>query len=321
VRVLLAEGDAAEAARVGALLVDSTAAVLRVTSVRTLRESVSVLAADATDLMLVNLVLPDATGPRILETIRQAAPHVAVVVLTENVDRDLGLAAVRLGACGYMVKGESEGPGLVRQILHALELRRIMADLEQEQRRAAHKATHDALTGLPNRALLLDRLTQAIEASKRTERSLAVMFVDLDGFKQLNDALGHSCGDELLRNVATRIRQTLRATDTVARLGGDEFVLVCTNLCSADDACVVAQKVAEGLREPVALMGRKWTIGASVGVAVSGSDACTPAELLRRADLAMYSAKDAGGHAFAMYRSELEQWPTQLGSQRRLART
>ena len=297
-----------------ALLVAHGPQALSVTTVGSLREAEAVLLGRPADLVVANLVLPDAAGSDVVRTLRACAPLAAIVGLTACDDRDLGLEAVRLGASGYLVKGEGEGAALVRQMLHALELRRMIQTLADEHARMEHIATHDPLTGLPNRALLFDRLGQAIEAVKRNDRHLAVMFVDLDGFKELNDTLGHAAGDELLGAVAARLRQALRASDTVARLGGDEFVLLCTHLASVEDGCLVAHKIAETLGLPFALQGRSWSIGASVGVALHSGEGVSSAELMRRADLAMYSAKDSGGRGYAIYREELEQWPPTVPS-------
>ena len=161
----------------------------------------------------------------------------------------------------------------------------------------AHQALHDALTGLPNRVLLQDRIQKVIESSRREGARFALLLLDLDRFKELNDTLGHHFGDLLLSQVATRLRGALRASDTVARLGGDEFALVLP-ACDAVGAGMIAEKVRGALTVPFELDGYEFIIDASVGVAVfpeHGSDLTT---LLRHADIAMYAAKRAGsGHA------------------------
>jgi diguanylate cyclase (GGDEF)-like protein/PAS domain S-box-containing protein len=162
--------------------------------------------------------------------------------------------------------------------------------LEDELRR---RAFHDALTGLANRALFEDRLAQALARARRQGQPVAVLFLDLDDFKTINDSLGHSSGDELLRAVATRIADVARITDTAARLGGDEFAVLLELADDKKNAELVARRLLEGLAPPIVVGERELRVGASIGVAVSNG-ALTVDEILRNADTAMYAAKDAG---------------------------
>jgi diguanylate cyclase (GGDEF)-like protein/PAS domain S-box-containing protein len=163
---------------------------------------------------------------------------------------------------------------------------------EDAMRRLAYR---DELTGLPNRTSLLDRLSLEFAHAQRNRTSLGVLYFDLDGFKQVNDELGHHAGDQFLRAVATRLRGVLRAGDTVARLGGDEFVVVLPGLGGAGEARAVAQKVLDSISQPLEVEGRVVRPGASIGVAVYPDDAAEVETLLRRADKAMYRAKELGG--------------------------
>ncbi len=162
----------------------------------------------------------------------------------------------------------------------------------------AHRASHDALTGLPNRALFLDRLDHALDRARRSRRTLAVMFLDLDDFKLVNDTRGHDVGDLLLVALTPRLRAALRPGDTIARFGGDEFVVLCEELADAEDAQLVANRIAEACHGPVMIGDREHAVTVSIGVVVvSDPDAATPSRVLRDADAAMYRAKDAGkGH-------------------------
>jgi diguanylate cyclase (GGDEF)-like protein len=157
---------------------------------------------------------------------------------------------------------------------------------------AVHRATHDELTGLPNRALVLDRLSHAMTRAERTDSRVCVLFVDLDRFKAINDSLGHSVGDEVLVRVAERLQVAVRPSDTVGRLSGDEFVVICEDL-TPNDALHIAERVADAVSAPVQLYGRELVLTASVGLATSCTQA-TAEDVLRDADVAMYRAKERG---------------------------
>jgi diguanylate cyclase (GGDEF)-like protein len=164
-------------------------------------------------------------------------------------------------------------------------------EAKEEFRILAH---HDDLTGLPNRVLFHDRLGLAIMHSSRHSSHLALLFLDLDDFKGVNDSFGHVSGDRVLVELADRIRGTVRAEDTVARLGGDEFIVLLAQVTGAEDAARVAAKVLRAVRAPLRLDGHEVSIGASVGVSVFPGDGVSPEELVRSADRAMYRAKERG---------------------------
>ncbi len=166
---------------------------------------------------------------------------------------------------------------------------------EQQERALTHQAEHDSLTGLPNRTLLSDRLEAAIARAARYQRRVGVLYIDLDGFKPVNDSFGHEMGDCLLQAVATRLTDAMRQTDTVSRIGGDEFIICLEHLKSFADANAAAAKVVRALSEPHLVDGNELHITASVGISVypdHGKDSDT---LLRCADEAMYRSKDDGG--------------------------
>jgi diguanylate cyclase (GGDEF)-like protein len=166
--------------------------------------------------------------------------------------------------------------------------------------RLAHQASHDLLTGLPNRALILDRLERSLRRGEGTPGRLAVLFVDLDRFKPINDSLGHEAGDEVLRKVADRLRGVVRPADTIGRLAGDEFIVICDDLPAEHDAVDIAARLVAALSEPIVLRcpsvaGREVNVGASVGIAFAGTGPdASPDQLLGDADVAMYSAKQRG---------------------------
>jgi diguanylate cyclase (GGDEF)-like protein/PAS domain S-box-containing protein len=160
--------------------------------------------------------------------------------------------------------------------------------------RLAHAAIHDPLTGLPNRTLLVDRLSVALDRTRRGHDHVGVIFLDLDRFKLVNDSLGHATGDELLRVLAQRLRGATRPSDTIARFGGDEFVVLCAEMPSAAEIMDAAVRVADAITRPVSLPNQEIFVTASLGVATSADGQATPEELLRDADAAMYRAKELG---------------------------
>jgi diguanylate cyclase (GGDEF)-like protein/PAS domain S-box-containing protein len=168
-----------------------------------------------------------------------------------------------------------------------------------------HLANHDALTGLPNRTLLRDRVQQAIVHARRLRSHVGLLFVDLDQFKLVNDSWGHLMGDALLLEVGKRLQRTIREGDTVARLGGDEFVVLLSDLTTPDDTAVVARKIADALAEPLDLEGRSVSVTASIGVSLYPGDGDDMETLLQCADAAMYRAKEAGRNTFQYYGAEM----------------
>ena len=192
-------------------------------------------------------------------------------------------------------------------IAHALCMVQDVTARKRAEDIVRHLAFHDVLTGLPNRALLKDRLAVALAQAHRQAGNVAVMFLDLDRFKLINDTLGHSVGDELLRNVGGQLQNLLREGDTVARVGGDEFTLVLPGMTESKDVIKAAQRVLEALSEPRMLAGRDVRVTASLGIAVYPADGRDAESLLRNADTAMYRAKERGKDTFEMYTSSMNQ--------------
>lgn len=174
-------------------------------------------------------------------------------------------------------------------------------------RRTERMAFHDPLTELPNRLLFLDRAAMAFAHARRSNTGVAVVFLDLDRFKLVNDSLGHAAGDEVLRHVAARLVEHLRSVDTVARFGGDEFTLLLPNVNRVDDTVKIATKVLDMMRQPVLVADRQIVVTASLGIAMFPADGENPELLLRNADAAMYRAKERGGNTFQMYTRALNE--------------
>ncbi len=180
-----------------------------------------------------------------------------------------------------------------------------ISSIKQSQTKLEHLAHHDSLTNLPNRLLFEDRLQHAISQSKRQHQQLAVLFLDLDRFKNINDTLGHTMGDELLKEVAKRLQSILRDEDTAARLGGDEFTILVENLEDPSQAAVVAAKIQESFKTPYQIAGRELHITTSIGISIYPDDGLTVADLTKNADAAMYQAKEQGRNNYRYYTSEL----------------
>jgi diguanylate cyclase (GGDEF)-like protein/PAS domain S-box-containing protein len=175
-----------------------------------------------------------------------------------------------------------------------LQIVEDISDRKRAEQRLSHQALHDSLTGLPNRSLFMDRLRHALDGLRRRQGAVAVMFVDLDRFKVVNDSLGHEVGDEVLVAVAHSVEAVLRPSDTVARFGGDEMVVLCEEVGNERDAAEIADRVSTSVSEPISVQSGEIVLTASIGVTLSRNGSDSPEILLRNADAAMYRAKERG---------------------------
>jgi diguanylate cyclase (GGDEF)-like protein len=230
----------------------------------------------------------------------------ACEVIAEIVD-ELGLSHETQEQALHMVQ-RSLDVTLVRMCeSFEAESQRAHEELDRHQEKLSFLATHDPLTGLPNRTLILDRIEQMLSRARRNKMPIAALFVDLDNFKSINDSLGHAAGDELLRSVAARLGGVVRGSDTLGRLGGDEFVVIAQELSLAAGPELIAERLLETLKHPFRLTGHEetpLTVTASVGVAAGGRSSA--AELLRDADIAMYRAKWDGKNRYAVFESAMQ---------------
>lgn len=186
----------------------------------------------------------------------------------------------------------------------------ILSDItkrKQDEERILYQANYDSLTGLPNRSLFLDRLTQSIANMARADKNLGLLFIDLDGFKLVNDTLGHDVGDMLLKEAAKRLGTCVRTGDTVARLGGDEFTIIMPNLDDAQNAPLVAQRVLDSLQSPFLVGGHEAFVSASIGITIFPEDASNAQELLKNADAAMYRAKEHGKANYQFFTADMNE--------------
>lgn len=179
-----------------------------------------------------------------------------------------------------------------------------ITDSWQKNEYTKHLAFHDALTNLPNRSLLMERLAHQIAIKEREPRYLAVLFLDLDRFKLVNDTLGHAIGDDLLMAVAKKLQALVRQSDTVARLGGDEFVILLDNPVSTIEVATIANRIIAVINEPLEFHGKTAQVGTSIGIAMYPEHGATATELIKNADTAMYAAKHAGKNTYRFFSLE-----------------
>jgi diguanylate cyclase (GGDEF)-like protein len=180
-------------------------------------------------------------------------------------------------------------------------LGRDVTERKRAEEQIQYLATHDVLTGLPNRSMFSQLLSHAIQAAHRYHRQFAVLFIDLDRFKSVNDTWGHEAGDRLLQAVATRLRESLRAVDVVARLGGDEFIALIEEVRDAEHVAVVAGKILAGIARPIAVREQEYRATASIGICMYPKDADDEKSLLENADTSMYWVKERGRNNYQFY--------------------
>jgi len=238
---------------------------------------------------------PISYGPATFEHVPQTALAVPILAGDGRVLGTLNLFD-RLDSQPFTDEDQRVAEGIAHHAAVALERATLTAELRRGQKQLKHQAFSDALTGLPNRPLFLDRLAHGLAVARRTGGGLAVLFMDLDGFKLVNDSLGHAAGDALLIALADRIAKTQRAGDTVARFGGDEFAVLLEGCTTAGDATRAAERIITELRRPFRFESREIIVTGSVGISLSdgSSGQARPEDLLREADIALYQAKAAG---------------------------
>ncbi len=286
-KILLVEDNSGDARLVREMLGDSARNEARLVSVGRLSEGLERLRRESFDAVLLDLSLPDSQGLETLLALQAQAVGVPLVVLTGMEDEGIAARALQQGAQDYLVKGRFGGDLLLHSVGNAIERMR-------SGRLVHHLAHHDGLTDLPNRILLQDRLKQAVEHARRNSQALAVLFIDLDHFKKINDTLGHAVGDELLVHVAARLRGCVRASDTVARVGGDEFIILFPEITRIEDVTIVADKIMQAFSSPIDVGGREVTTSVSIGASRYPHDGEDPETLVKNADAAMYRAKELG---------------------------
>lgn len=296
IALLLVEDNPSDVQLLRTLLTKAADGKFALTVVARVDAALQAIATHRFDVVILDLSLPDAEGMTAFERVQRAAPELPVLILSGFSDEQAALKLLQSGIQDYLVKGQADGPAIWRALRYAIERKRMQQNLSQ-------LAQYDHLTGLPNRNLLSDRLTQALLRASRGKKGVAVMFLDLDRFKQINDGFGHSAGDQLLVSVADRLTRCLRREDTVARFAGDEFVVILEGIADGSHSGVVAEKILRSLSAPLVIDGKEMHIPISIGIAVYPQDGADKETLMRNADAAMYQAKNDGGNSVRFYES------------------
>lgn len=263
---------------------------------------------NAPRLAILDWMMPGMDGLSICQALRDRTegPYIYTILLTAKSQRDDLLAGLNAGADDYIVKPFD--PHELRVRLRAgKRVLDLQAQLLAERESQRLQAIRDPLTSLPNRLLFGEQLADRIFQAERAGKSIAVMFLDLDHFKVINDSLGHNIGDQLLKTVAQRISHTIRESDVVARMGGDEFTFIIGPDANAEDSIITAERVLSALTKPVVLNGNDIAITGSIGISLYPQDGNDAETLVRNADAAMYRAKESGRNACRLFAGELEE--------------
>ncbi|MBC7973411.1 MAG: diguanylate cyclase, partial [Myxococcales bacterium] len=259
-----------------------------------IEEGAQQLRAHTYDFVISDLTLPDARGLDAVRRLQPLAPETPLVVLSGIDDEELALQAVQAGAQDYLVKGQLDAQSLRRTLRHARERK-------QTSSRLIYLTRHDPLTGVANRAALRERIETTLARAQRHPLSFAVMFIDLDRFKAINDTCGHDVGDAVLCATSERLRDAVRTSDVVARLGGDEFAVFLDDVGPGSFPLEIADRVLTSLERPIVLGGHDLVVTASIGVARFPEVGGTVDEILKAADSAMYLAKGRGRNNVQVY--------------------
>lgn len=253
------------------------------------------------DLILLDLQMPHLDGFEVIEELKAVETESYLPVLALTAQQTHKLRALRAGAKDFITKPFDVDEILMR-VHNMLEVRLLHEQVRNHAKLLESMALQDPLTGLANRRLLPERVWMAIAHARRNKSAMAVLYLDLDGFKEVNDTLGHPAGDALLKMVAARLVATVREEDTVARLGGDEFMIALWHVIGADDTAKVASKLIDAVSQPYEIEGHTVRITISAGASLYPSDGEDADALMKSADGALYEAKRAGKNTYRLTR-------------------
>ncbi len=293
-KILLVEDDSDDAEFLRQTLLRHNGRAIDITRSDSIGQAARALRADRFDVVLLDLHLPDGSGAECVDRLQHADALVPIVVLSGQGDEDYAVEILNRGVQDYLVKWEGDGRIILRAIRYAIERKRAEVKLN-------YLARYDSLTGIPNRQYLRDQLERATARADRARQKLALLLLDLDRFKVVNDTLGHEQGDELLRAVVQRLRASIREGDLLARLGGDEFAVLLENVDGPLELEAIAGGIIGRFQEPFHLAGRQVSVTTSVGITLYPVDNPDPVALLNNADIAMYQAKEQGRNTFKFF--------------------
>jgi diguanylate cyclase (GGDEF)-like protein len=298
-KVLHIEDDMLDMRYINTVLKKNPIYKIDYTHAPTMKDALGVLGTQDCDLVFLDLQLPDGYGLNLVKMVNTAVPDKPVIILSGSDDTELMLQAIEYGAQEYLPKDQVNAGAVLRAIRYAIDRKRM-------ETRLTHLSTHDTLTGLANRNLCKDRLEHALARARRQNTSVALLFVDLDFFKSINDTFGHETGDLLLQQVAVRLQACVREDDTVARLGGDEFIIILEGLQNDEVVSYMAEKIIEALTKVFVLNEYEVHITASVGISVhQANEEADADQLMKYSDIAMYQAKVEGRNDFKYFTSSM----------------
>jgi len=286
--------------RIEQLLGESANLVAQVHHARDIDAGFEQLQDDKIDVVLLHFSWPEY-GFELFEKLYQRAAGTPIIVLADQEDEALALKAVQAGAEDFLVDGEVDQNILLRSIRYSMEKNRLLKELEESRRLERHVAYHDFLTGLPNRMLFVDRLEQTLSQARRVAKQVAMLYINLDGFKRINDTLGHGIGDQLLQSAARRLQESVRESDTVARLGADEFAITLFGLVDGKEAVDLARKVRNAMASPFYIGEQELFTTVSIGISMYPADGADAATMIQKGGVAMYRAKKSGKNNYKQY--------------------
>ncbi|MEQ8709445.1 MAG: diguanylate cyclase [Rhodospirillales bacterium] len=257
-------------------------------------DALTAMANNSYDVYIIDYLLGPKTGLDVLREAIDKGCVKPVIILTGVEDWVVDNNVMEAGAADYLVKGEITPEVLERSIRYSIQQARMA-------QRLYHMAHHDQLTGLANRALFWDRLEHLLKVARRTKQIVGVAYLDLDGFKRVNDEMGHNAGDELLKIVADRLVESMRDSDTISRFGGDEFVVLIENMPERSHSQIVGKKIVDVIKQPIVIDGSQADVSASVGIALYPDGGQSADDLIKNADTAMYEAKNGGKNQFRIF--------------------
>ncbi len=298
-KILLVDDDIEDSTSTRNMLTEGFDTQCEIRCAKSMSESLQLVEEESFEIILLDLELPDSTGLDTLRQLRQTHPGAAVLIISGLQDEALAVQAVQNGAQDYLIKGQINSQALSRAIRYAIERHRV-----QEQ--VTYQAHYDHLTGLANRGMFYERLHYSLARCHRNDSAIALLFIDLDHFKAINDTFGHDYGDDILKTVAIRIKKCIREVDTGVRMGGDEFAILLDQISSVEDVGTVAQRLLALIAQPMVVHDHELHVTCSIGVTIYPWDCAKAQDLLKHSDTAMYRAKAKGGNNFQCYTAGMQ---------------